>query len=88
MKVIEPGTGQKGWSGKFRCTGKGNGDGGCGALLFVEQNDLYETRRGYMDGSTDYYTTFTCSECGVETDVNIPSNITVRKSRNAPPLDL
>lgn len=43
MKVLEKGTGQEGWSTKARCTGAGNGMGGCGALLLIEQKDLYHT---------------------------------------------
>ncbi len=42
MKVIKPGRPQKGWSHEFTCTGDGNGRGGCGAILLVEQEDLYE----------------------------------------------
>ena len=77
MKVIYPGRPQKGWAKELKCTGAGNGDGGCGAILLVEQDDLYETSKGYCDGTTDRYVTFMCSACGVETDVNgVPYNVT------------
>jgi hypothetical protein len=72
MKVIKEGRKQKGWAKEFSCTGKGNGDGGCGALLLVEEVDLFQTAHHYYDGSSDYFKTFRCSECGVLTD--IPDN--------------
>lgn len=69
MKVLKKGSGQKGYAKKCVCTGKGNGGGGCGAVLLVEEGDFYQTSRSYYDGSTDYFTTFRCPQCGVETDV-------------------
>lgn len=72
MQVLKKGRPQKGWSQEFTCSGKGNGGGGCGAVLLVSEFDLYETSSSCYDGSTDYYTTFSCSECGVETDVSVP----------------
>lgn len=74
MKVLQPGTGQKGWSKECKCTGDGNGKGGCGALLLVEQPDLFRTESHARDETT-YYTTFKCSECGVLTDIVVPSTI-------------
>jgi hypothetical protein len=77
MKILEPGgTGQRGWSKECFCTGSGNGGGGCGAKLLVEQTDLYRTGKHYSDGSSDYYETFSCSSCGVETDIkDVPYSI-------------
>jgi hypothetical protein len=78
MKVIKKGRPQKGWSVKVKCTGSGNGMGGCGAELLVEQGDLYQTVSEHYDGSTDYYITFECIECGVETDIKegiVPSSV-------------
>jgi len=72
MKVLEKGSGQKGWSVKTTCTGNGNGDGGCGAKLLVEQPDLFFTSRSDHGGGHETYTTFECVECGVLTD--LPSN--------------
>lgn len=75
MKVLEKGPG---WSTKQRCTGKGNGDGGCESLLQVEEGDIYVTSRSYYDGDTDYYYTFKCPVCGKETDIpekDLPSSI-------------
>jgi len=75
MKILEKGPG---WSIEQRCTGKGNGDGGCNSLLLVEKCDLYMTSHTDMVGDTDYYYTFRCPVCGMETDIdekNIPRSI-------------
>lgn len=75
MKVLKEGPG---WSLKQTCTGKGNGGGGCEATLFVEKNDIYMTSRSFIDGSSDYYYTFRCPRCQVETDIEkrlVPSSI-------------
>lgn len=69
MKVLKKGTGQKGWSKECVCTGKGNGNGGCGAKLLVEQGDLFQTSSSAM-GEVDYYVTFECPECKVWTDID------------------
>ena len=69
MKVIKPGREQKGWSQEFTCTGNGNGGGGCGAVLLIEEDDLYYTENSFM-GETNRYTTFKCCACGVETDLS------------------
>jgi hypothetical protein len=68
MKVIEKGRKQRGWSKEFRCTGDGNGGGGCSAYLLVEQPDIFQTSSSARD-ETDYFNTFKCSECGVLTDI-------------------
>ena len=69
MEVVKKGRIPRGCTKKFRCSGKGNGGGGCGALLLVSEYDVYETVSEHYDGSADYYNTFCCSECGVETDI-------------------
>lgn len=69
MRVLKKGRQQKGWSKELRCTGAGNGDGGCSALLLVEQADVFETSSSHYDGSTDLYATFACGACGVLTDI-------------------
>lgn len=75
MEVIKKGRPQKGWSIEVECTGRGNGGGGCGALLLVSVGDLYKTYSHARDESTEYIT-FTCSECSVRTDIkDVPSNI-------------
>lgn len=69
MKVLKKGSGQKGWSTKRTCTGNGNGGGGCKAVLLVEEPDLFRTGQHSHDGSSEYFVTFKCPECGVMTDL-------------------
>ena len=83
MKVLEKGRPQKGWATEATCTGHGNGGGGCGAKLLVEEGDLYQTAHHSYDGSSDYYTTFKCPECGVETD--LPDSIVPGRVRGSLP---
>ena len=70
MKVLKPGRPQAGWSKEFKCTGGGNGEGGCGAKLLVSEYDLYLTHNYDYGGGHDVYTTFCCPQCGVETDIS------------------
>ena len=75
MKILEK---KEVWSLECICTGLGNGDGGCGSKLLVEENDIYVTSRSFYDGSTDYYYTFKCPVCNCETDLkesDVPSRI-------------
>lgn len=69
MELVKKGRKQGGWAKKFKCTGEGNEDGGCGAVLLVSQIDLYQTSRDSHD-ETEFFLTFCCSECGVETDID------------------
>lgn len=79
MKIIEKGDGRKGWAIEYRCTDDGNGNGGCGALLLVEERDLYKTYHYDYGGGKDVFITFRCPECNNQTDVkDVPSNINVR----------
>lgn len=66
MKVLEKGPG---WSIKQFCTGKGNGGGGCRSKLLIENGDIYLTSHTDMGGDTDYFYTFRCPICGIETDI-------------------
>ena len=70
MKVLQPGRPQKGWATEVKCSGRGNGGGGCGALLLVEEGDLFQTGRHSYDGSSEYFATFACGACGVWNDVD------------------
>ena len=79
MKVVQKGDGRKCWAKEFTCTGAGNGNGGCGAILLVEENDLYRTHHYDYGGGHDVYTTFRCPECRNETDVSVPSSVKVRE---------
>ena len=76
--MIKKGRPQKGWAKEYSCTGYGNKEGGCKALLLVEHSDLFKTHSYHYDGSHEVYITFKCSECGVLTDIkdyNGPSGI-------------
>jgi len=88
MKVIKKGRDQKGWAKELECTGKGNGNGGCGAILLVEAGDVYKTARHSYDGSSETYATFDCCSCGVMTDIpdgDFPSRLKKQlKPRNGP----
>ena len=86
MKVIKQGSGQEGWAKKYECTGSGNGGGGCGAVLLVEEGDIRITSSRCRD-ETDYYVTFRCCECKVFTDIDnndVPSHIYRRLPRCNP----
>jgi hypothetical protein len=72
MKVLKKGSGAKSWSREFKCTGRGNDDGGCGARLLVEKTDLFHTYRSTMGRDEDWFITFKCPECGVLTDIPAP----------------
>jgi len=72
MKIVKEGRPQKGWAKEFKCTGKGNGDGGCGAVLLVEKGDLFHTYRSFMGREEEWYTTFECPCCKVLTDIQTP----------------
>lgn len=91
MKVLKKGREQKGWAKEYECTGNGNGGGGCGAILLVNEGDVYQTSRGYYDGSTDYYWTFQCCECHVETDMppgEVPARVKgLAKNNKSRPYD-
>ncbi|MBI4434955.1 hypothetical protein HY635_04065 [Candidatus Uhrbacteria bacterium] len=69
MKVIKKGRPQKGWTKELKCTGEGNGDGGCGAKLLVEEGDLFRTESHALN-ETDYYITFRCPNCNALTDID------------------
>lgn len=68
MKILKEGRPQKGWSIEATCTGAGNKGGGCGAVLLVEQPDLFKTYSSARDETT-MYITFKCAACGVKTDI-------------------
>jgi len=71
MKLLEK---EKGWAKQFKCTGKGNKDGGCGAKLLIEESDLFQTYSSDMNGDQEWFITFKCIECGVLTDIEAPFN--------------
>ncbi len=79
MRILEKGPG---WDLKLRCTGKGNGDGGCGSLLLVEENDIYVKPHADYLGDIEYYYAVCCPVCGRETDIpdeDLPLSIRLKK---------
>ena len=80
MKVLKKGT-DPNWSTDQTCTGKGNGEEGCGAFLRVGQSDLFQTTsvvRENVREKVPYYVTFRCPECGEMTDIDssvVPSRV-------------
>lgn len=68
---------QQGWMKHFKCTGEGNGDGGCKVTLLVAQTDLYHKPMSLYDQKKSGYVhkvTFCCHLCGKETDVFSPTS--------------
>lgn len=82
MEVLQKGTGQTGWATQTTCTGNGNGGGGCGAVLRVDEGDLFETSSSARC-ETDYFVTFRCCACGVLTD--LPTNTVPRDVKDRLP---
>lgn len=68
MKLLREGRCQNGWAKEYKCTGHGNNNGGCGAVLLVDETDLFRTFRCCID-ETEEFTTFKCPQCGVLTDI-------------------
>lgn len=80
MKVIQKAI----WAMQVKCTGEGNGNGGCGSTLEIYKQDLYRTSHHFIgDHFPSFYTTIKCCECGVLTDIK-PEGI---NPRDLPPLD-
>ena len=77
MKVLKEGRKQKGWSTERECTGGGNGNGGCGALLLVEEADIRRYSHTDISGYTDPpIGVFRCCACGVTTDMkDVPYDV-------------
>lgn len=88
MKVLKKGRQQKGWAKEFICTGEGNKNGGCGAELLVEEDDVFIS--GMINGSYcengDIVYSFKCPECKVVTDIGtrkkVPDHIIKKLSNN------
>jgi hypothetical protein len=58
-------------------------------LLLVEEGDLYVTSSTHA-GETEHFRTFTCPECGVETDLaphDLPTPVWNRTDRPKPQAD-
>ena len=66
------------WSTNARCSGVGNGGGGCGVLLLVEEADLLVTRTKL---SVKITCSFRCAACGTITDIDVPKEVEKRLHR-------
>lgn len=76
MKVLKRGRDQKGWAIEAACTGEGYGNGGCGAKLLVEEEDLHWHEYGDGEGGMTNCIAFKCVECGVWTEIkDVPTPI-------------
>ena len=67
MKVLQEGN-PNGWEIERKCTGQGNGGGGCGRRLIVIGNDIFVTTDTSY-GENYYYYTSKCPYCGIYTDI-------------------
>jgi len=76
MKVIQSGNPAGAWSKEYSCTGLGNGNGGCGAILEVNGNDIMHTYYTIMGREECHCFTIECPECKTWTDL-IESDIPV-----------
>jgi hypothetical protein len=68
MKIIKKGRKPGEWSKEFTCKGMGEETGrGCGAILLVEEEDVFQIYN--PDYMRDYnpYAVFKCPECGIKT---------------------
>ena len=85
MEVIKKGRKQNGWTKEYICTGHGNKDGGCGAVLLVSASDIFIS--GYFGDYTetgDPAFSFKCPDCEVVTDIkssDLPKEIIQRLTR-------
>lgn len=69
MKVLKP---RKDYLLEHECSGYGNGEKGCGALLGIERSDLrYFSGGGYGYKELDPAVVFRCPCCGQTTDLGL-----------------
>lgn len=68
MQILEPG---QGWQVEVRCTGIGNGGGGCNALLGANRDDLrfFQGSGGDGYGSSESAVCVKCPQCFTVTDL-------------------
>ena len=68
MKILERGKADC-WETEQICTGRGNGDGGCGAKLLVSEKDIRVTKHTCIDDSVSTYYKFKCPCCNKKTNI-------------------
>ena len=72
MKILEPGKVEETWTIRHRCTGWGNGDDGCEALLEVEREDLrYYEGQELPWRTSEPAVCFKCPCCNKLTDLGL-----------------
>lgn len=71
MKIIQPGIANRKWVLRRYCTGWGNTDDGCNALLELEYEDLFYSGGTFDDGQGITYPAvkFICPCCNVTTSL-------------------
>lgn len=77
MKIIKQGRKQEGWGKELEC--KPTSKTGCGAVVFVDENDLHVgCPEGYDylgDANGDEKLFFTCPTCKQKTWVKAPDHV-------------
>lgn len=82
MKVLQSGTPGGDWRAQVKCTGYGNGNHGCAALLEVEASDLFHTQRSDWRGdTTEHFVTIECPECKEWTDLKNDAKVPYKVER-------
>ena len=84
MKVLTPGDMRKTiWQQELPCTGRGHGGYGCGALLLVDELDVFTTGGGVdISGvGEDVFLTIQCPLCGAFNNISPVFAATVRSLR-------
>lgn len=84
--VVQEGVEDEQWTLRTKCTGNGNGDGGCGAILVVKPMALFRTRSYFAGRETGSHVTFECPSCRCWTDVRdeIPHRFLVAMPERSP----
>lgn len=76
MMINNPACNLANWSVQILCSGKGNNKIGCGAVLLVEESDLFNSTRVIEHDHVVMQTSFCCTECKAHTDIdNVPTEI-------------
>lgn len=84
MKILKPGRDPEvhEWSAECYCSGKGNGEHGCEALLLVTLSDLFKTYQSCMGRDETSFITFMCPQCGTLTDIKNTDGYSLERARS------